>query len=92
MNAIRLSNRAEADISGIFAGMAAEFRFFGEDAARRYAEGLKEELDRLARHPATGRAELAIDPEVRSQAFRGHVIYYEPDEAGILVLRVLADD
>jgi toxin ParE1/3/4 len=91
MTALRLTHRAEADLSTIFTDMAHEFRFFGEDAVRRYCEGLKEELDRLARHPATGRAELALDPNVRSQPFRGHVIYYEPDEDGILVLRVLAD-
>lgn len=88
---LRLTNRAEADLSGIFASMAHEFRFFGEDAVQRYCEGLKEELDRLGRHPATGRAEVALDPNVRSQPFRGHVIYYEPKDDGILVLRVLAD-
>ena len=66
-------------------------RFFGDEAARRYCEGLKEELEQLARYPLNGRPEPEIDDRTRSQPFRRHTIYYEPDGDGIVVLRVLQD-
>jgi len=91
MSVLRLTIRAEKDLTEIFAAVADEFRFFGEEAARRYCEALKDELDRLARHPMNGRAEPAIDDRTRSQPFRRHVIFYEIDGDGIIVLRVLAD-
>jgi plasmid stabilization system protein ParE len=91
MNVLKLTIRAEKDLSEIFAQVAHEFRFFGEDAARSYCEGLKEALQQLARFPMNGRAEPAIDERTRSQPFRKHVIYYEIDGEGIVVLRILPD-
>lgn len=91
MSVLRLTIRAEKDLGEIFAAVAQEFRFFGEDTARRFCEGLKDELDQLARYPMNGRAEPAIDDRTRSQPFRRHVIYYEVDGDGIIVLRVLPE-
>lgn len=91
MSVLRLTIRAEKDLTDIFSGMAHEFRFFGEEAARRYCEGLKDELEQLARYPLNGRPEPEIDDRTRSQPFRRHTIYYEPDGEGIVVLRVLQD-
>lgn len=91
MSVLRLTIRAEKDLTEIFSSVAHEFRFFGEEAARRYCEGLKDELEQLARHPMNGRAEPAIDDRTRSQQFRRHVIFYELDSDGIIVLRVLPD-
>ncbi len=91
MNGLRLTIRAEKDLGEIFAGMAGEFRFFGEEAARSYCEGLKDELLQLARYPMNGRAEPSIDDRTRSQSFRRHTIYYEMDGDGIIVLRVLGE-
>lgn len=91
MSVLRLTIRAEKDLTEIFAAVADEFRFFGEEAARRYCEGLKDELDQLARNPMNGRAEPAIDDRTRSRPFRRHIIFYEIDGDGIIVLRVLPD-
>lgn len=91
MSVLRLTLRAEKDLGEIFAAVAHEFRFFGEEAARRYCEGLKDELEQLARYPMNGRAEPAIDDRTRSQPFRRHIIFYELDGDGIIVLRVLPD-
>lgn len=91
MSVLRLTIRAEKDLSEIFASMAHEFRFFGEEAAQRYCDGLKDELEQLARYPLNGRPEPEIDDQTRSQPFRRHTIYYEPDGDGIVVLRVLQD-
>jgi plasmid stabilization system protein ParE len=91
MSVLRLTIRAEKDLTEIFSAVAHEFRFFGEEAARRYCEGLKDELEQLARFPMNGRAEPAIDDRTRSQPFRRHIIFYELDGEGIIVLRVLPD-
>lgn len=91
MSVLRLTIRAEKDLTEIFSAVADEFRFFGEEAARRYCEGLKDELSQLARHPMNGRAEPAIDDRTRSRPFRRHIIFYEIDGEGIIVLRVLPD-
>ncbi|WP_374389555.1 type II toxin-antitoxin system RelE/ParE family toxin [Sandaracinobacter sp.] len=91
MNVLKLTIRAEKDLSEIFAHVAHEFRFFGEDAARSYCEGLKEALEQLARFPMNGRAETQIDERTRSLPFRKHMIYYELDGDGIVVLRILPE-
>lgn len=91
MNGLRLTIRAERDLGEIFADMAHEFRFFGDETARSYCEGLKDELVQLARFPMNGRAEPAIDDRTRSHPFRRHMIYYEIDHDSIIVLRVLAE-
>ncbi|WP_199555933.1 type II toxin-antitoxin system RelE/ParE family toxin [Sandaracinobacteroides hominis] len=91
MSALKLTIRAERDLGEIFAEMAHEFRFFGEETARHYCDGLKEELEQLSRQPMNGRAEPAIDDRTRSLPFRRHTIYYEIDGDGIIVLRVLAE-
>jgi plasmid stabilization system protein ParE len=91
MSVLRLTIRAEKDLGEIFAAVAHEFRFFGEEAARRYCEGLKDTLEQLSRYPMNGRSEPAIDDRTRSHPFRRHTIYYEADDDGIIVLRVLPD-
>ncbi len=91
MTVLRLTIRAEKDLAEIFQSMAHEFRFFGDEAARSYCEGLKEELEQLARSPLNGRPEPDIDDRTRSHPFRRHLIYYEADSDGIVVLRVLPD-
>lgn len=91
MSRLRLTIRAEKDLAEIFAGVAQEFRFFGDEAARTYCAGLKDALDQLVRYPMNGRTEPAIDDRTRSQPFRRHIIFYELDGEGIVVLRVLPD-
>lgn len=92
MSVLRLTIRAEKDMAELFGQMVQEFRFFGEEAARHYCEGLKGALEQLARHPMNGRAEPEVDDRTRSLQFRRHVIYYEPATEGIIVLRILAEN
>jgi toxin ParE1/3/4 len=91
MSVLRLTLRAEKDLMEIFASVAEEFRFFGEEAAQRYCDGLSEALQQLAREPMNGRPEPQIDERTRSHLFRRHSIYYELDGEGIIVLRVLPE-
>lgn len=44
MSVLRLTIRAEKDLTEIFSAVAQEFRFFGDEAARRYCEGLRDGL------------------------------------------------
>lgn len=89
MTRLRLTQLAEADLEAIFAAMARSFRFFGDEAARRYCEGLTEVLERLAAEPLIGRPEPDIDDRTFSHVFRRHAIFYELAADGILVLRLL---
>lgn len=89
MSRLALSERAAADLEAIFAGMARSFRFFGDEAARRYCESLTEMLEQLAADPLSGRPEPEIDDRTWSYSFRRHAIFYEMSGEGILVLRLL---
>lgn len=89
MSRLCLTKRAEADLEAIFTGMARSVRFFGDEAARRYCEGLAETLDRLAAEPLAGRPEPEIDDRTWSHVFRRHAIFYELTDEGIRVLRLL---
>jgi plasmid stabilization system protein ParE len=89
MTALRLTCKAEEDIGTILGQMARSIRFFGEEAAERYCEALKAELERLAASPWDGQPEPQVDGRTLSHGFRRHIIYYEPGSDGILVLRLL---
>ncbi len=89
MSTVRLTCKAEEDIGAALQQVARGIRFFGQDAAERYAGALRSELERLARNPWDGQPETDLDARAMSHGFRQHIIYYEPGEDGILVLRLL---
>jgi len=83
---IRISTRAAADIRGI-----ARFTIqtFGVNQARRYRDEMQRCFESLAESPMLGRSAEALAAKLHRFEFRSHVIFYRPDEGGILVVRVL---
>jgi len=82
----RISRRAAADIAGI-----AHFTIqaFGGNQARRYRDELQRCFESLAENPMLGRSAEALAPALRRFEFRSHVVFFRPEEYGILVVRVL---
>jgi toxin ParE1/3/4 len=83
---IRISARAAMDIRDI-----ARFtiRTFGVNQARRYRDDLQRCFESLADNPMLGRSAEALAAKLRRFELRSHVVFYRPDEGGILVVRVL---
>jgi toxin ParE1/3/4 len=58
-------------------------------AADRWVDQLDEQLELLATQPAMGRARDELAPRVRSFPFGRYVIFYQPIDDGIDVVRIL---
>lgn len=86
MGEIRISKAAAADLAEI-----ARFTIqtFGIDQARHYRDGLERCFESLVENPLLGRSAEALARELRRFEFRSHVVFYRPEGAGILVVRVL---
>jgi len=82
----RLSKRADSDIAGI-----ADYTItqFGINQARRYRDGLERIFRRLAEYPNSGRSAGHLAPRLRRMNFASHVIFFQHDEIGVLIVRVL---
>jgi toxin ParE1/3/4 len=81
-----LSPLAEADFKDIG---AYTLRTWGETQADRYLTALEDSWERVAENPFLGRACDHIRPGLRRIEQGSHVIFYEPQPAGILVVRIL---
>jgi toxin ParE1/3/4 len=86
MAAYRLSRKAAIDIGGIYEYTTANF---GLTQARRYLNGMHERFGDLARQPMLGRAAGRLAPNLRRYEYRSHVVFYVPDQEGVLIVRVL---
>jgi toxin ParE1/3/4 len=62
---------------------------FGEDQAIRYLNELKQLLGQLCQKPELGRGVPEYSPIMKRFNFRSHVIFYQPVDVGILIVRVL---
>jgi toxin ParE1/3/4 len=82
----RLSLRADADIAAI---AAFTIKTFGMEQARHYRDGLEHSFKMLADQPMRGRSAAQLAPDLRRWNYRSHVIFYVPDEQGVLIVRVL---
>ena len=85
VNRYRLSLLAERDLDDIWLYVAQDS---GSDAANRLIDDITERFVLLATHPEAGRLREEIAPNLRSFPVQNHVIYYRPDEAGILIARL----
>ena len=86
MSRLTLSDRAEHDLEHIY---REGVRLFGERQADRYIDALFETLDVLCEFPSAGRLRVELNPAARSYAHRSHVIIYDVDENGhVLVVRI----
>lgn len=82
----RLSKRAGEDLANI-----ADFTIqtFGIAQSRLYRDTLRRCFSMLAKSPTMGRNAEYIEPYLRRFEHKSHVIFYRPEEQGILIIRVL---
>ena len=86
MAAYSLSSKAAADLAGIY-----EYTIttFGLTQARNYLTGLHDCFLTLADNPLYGRSATELATNLRRLEYRSHVVFYEPKEHGVLIIRVL---
>mgnify|MGYP002635246779 CR=1 FL=1 len=82
----RLSKRAAADVARVAHYTIEQF---GVEQARRYRDGLDTCFQRLAENAELGRTAGQLAPNLRRFEYQSHVVFYMPDEGGILIVRVL---
>ena len=63
-------------------------RQFGPNQARRYVDQLKWSFDLLAATPGIARKRSELSPPVRVHPCGAHVVVFETEADGILILRV----
>ena len=81
-----VSPEAEADLQDIFLYIV---RGGGVAAASRYDAGIRERIRSLAAMPLRGQDASALRAGSRRMVHLSHIIYYQPVEDGVLVLRVI---
>ena len=81
-----LSNEADQDIVNIFAFSSERF---GTEKASAYLSGLDERLQELAVHPQRGRRIEHIRKGYRQAEYVRHSIFFQENNSGIFVVRVL---
>ena len=86
MARFRFSQRAEGDLAEI---AAFTLRWWGEDQASPYLDGLETCCHLLADNPHMGRSCAEIRPGLRRMAHGRHVVFYRQSAAGVLILRIL---
>ncbi len=86
MKRYRLSKLAESDLEDIWVYVAGDR---GVEVADRMVAEIVDRFALLATHPQAGRLRDDIAAELRSFPVQGHIIYYRPERARILVARVL---
>lgn len=85
MSRFQLAARADDDVDAIY---AAGIEMLGIAHADRYFAGLTAAFTFLADNPLAARLRHEIEPPVRVWRYKAHMIFYEIDGDGILVLRV----
>lgn len=81
-----LSGKAQIDLEEIY-----DFSFdkFGQFQADFYFEKLLDRLDQIAKFPEVGVRRADLNEKIRSLLSESHLIFYEVQEAHILIVRVL---
>ncbi len=82
----RLSKRAREDLANI-----ADYTIqtFVIAQSRIYRDALGRCISMLAETPTMGRSAEYIEPHLRRFQHKPHVIFYRPEDRGILIIRVL---
>lgn len=62
---------------------------FGIEQARVYRDELRTCFEGLAGNPKLGRRAEQFGPGLRRFEHRSHIIFYQPGDAGVLIVRVL---
>lgn len=85
MSRYRLTAAAEGDLAGIFwQGLDR----FGATQTERYLTELEAQFDLIADFPEIARLRQELDPPVRAHPHSAHIIVYEIETDGILILRI----
>lgn len=81
-----LTQRAARDLAEI-----ADYtiQMYGVAQSRAYRDALHDCFTLLVETPRLGRSAEYIDPQLRCFAHQSHVIFYRPENHGILIVRVL---
>jgi toxin ParE1/3/4 len=82
----RLTPKARDDLENIY---RYSYENFGERQADIYYDSLLECLDLLGDNPRMGREFNEIEHGLRRHEHASHVVYYEIDNEGVLILRIL---
>jgi len=83
----RLTRQAAADLQGIYRYTR---RTWGRAQAAQYARQLQQCLTMLATRPHAGRRREELQPPGLHSFVQGsHVIFYQPQPYGVLIVRVL---
>jgi toxin ParE1/3/4 len=87
MPSYRKTRRADEDLKEIYRYTR---RTWGRAQAELYIRGLEQRFTALAENPLTGIAREDLQPEsLRSVVHGSHVVFYQPQSYGVLIVRVL---
>ncbi|MBX9614268.1 MAG: type II toxin-antitoxin system RelE/ParE family toxin [Caulobacteraceae bacterium] len=64
------------------------YALFGPRQADQYLEDLERAFQRIAEFPGLGRLRTDYTPPARILPFRSHVIVYDEEDTGIVIVRV----
>lgn len=89
MGKYRLTSRAESDLAEI-----ADYTIgnFGIEQARRYRDALETCFQTIADNPKLGREADKLALKLRRHQHKSHVVFYLPDNKGVLIVRVLHEN
>jgi toxin ParE1/3/4 len=59
------------------------------EQAQDYLTGLHSHFQALAEHPMYGRSASHLAPGLRRTEYQSHVVFYQPQSYGVLIVRVL---
>jgi toxin ParE1/3/4 len=86
MSQFRISDEAKEDMGEIWSYIAREG---GSEAADRLVDRISEGFPTLADFPGMGQSRLELAPSMRSFPVGNYLIFYQPIDNGIEVVRVL---
>ena len=86
VNNYRLSTQAENEILDIF---LYGIERFGLNQARLYKDGMESCFQLLGNNPRMGRSATIVGEGIRRHEHGSHVIFYETDGSGVLILTIV---
>lgn len=86
MESFRLSVKAEEDLVEIYSYGILQF---GYTQANNYVFGLEETLLKLAQSPFMGKQSDFVSKGLRSFVYKSHIIFYQLEDRGVLIVRIL---
>ncbi len=81
----RVSDSADRDLTQLY---LQGIERFGFAQAEKYFDDLHAAFDRLAAYPNAGRLRQEVTPPVRMLPFRSHLIFYDIEDDGVVIVRV----